>query len=384
MPQEKENENMNILFLIGHIGHGGAENVVATLTSQLAQKGHRITLVTHLKNQFYTVAPEVNLIDVRKWEYDTFEGKLPVRIFKKIANRFKDYSNIKRIIREEKPDVTISFLAAWLWQLIFLCKDTPLICAERNAMEYPHGRNNFLTKRILYKRAYAVQVMSRYDKAWLRNRYRRVFPMPNPLRFEPLTLEKYDSIFANRKNILACGRIHPQKGFEKLISAFSKIADKYPEWNVDIVGLKESDDYFNSLVKMINGFGLEDRIHFLGPRNDMDAIMQSHSVFCLSSQHEGFPNVLSEAMANGMASVSFDIVTGPSEIIIDGLDGVIVEDQNEDELAEGLSSIMADKGLRYLLGANAIKNIKRFERDKIVDRWEQFFLRISNEYKYSK
>lgn len=376
---------MNILFFIGHIGHGGAESVVTTLTNQLAEKGHRVTLVTHLKNQFYSVAPEVNLIDVRNWEYNTFEGRLFVRLYKKVANRFKDYSNIRRIIKEEKPDVAISFLSAWLWQLIFLCKGRiPLICAERNAMIYPHGRHNFFKKHILYKMAYAVQVMSRHDKAWLRNRYKRIYPMPNPLRFEPLTKNRYDSLFANRKNILACGRVHPQKGFEKLIIAFSKIANKYPKWDVDIAGLKENEEYFNSLIGIIKKCRLEERIHFLGPCNDIDALMKSHSVFCLSSQHEGFPNVLSEAMANGMACVSFDIVTGPSEIIIDGLDGIIVEDQNVDALAESLSSVMNDKDLRYSLGSNAIKNIKRFERDRIVNKWEQFFQRISNEYKGSK
>ena len=68
---------MNIVFLIGELRGGGAEGVVATLTSHLAEKGHRITLVSHLKDQAYSVSGKVNLVDVRSWQYNTFEGSLP-------------------------------------------------------------------------------------------------------------------------------------------------------------------------------------------------------------------------------------------------------------------------------------------------------------------
>ena len=371
---------MNIVFFIGQLGHGGAENVVATLTSQLAKKGHKITLVSHLRNQFYQVSDEVNLIDVQSWEYDTYVGSFPARLYKKAANRFKDLRNIRRITKEEKPDVVISFLQAWLWQLIIVCKGRyPLICAERNAMIRPVHKN-FLIKQVFYRMAYAVQVMSRHDKAWLRGRYKRIYPMPNPLRFEPLNKETYDLLFPERKNILACGRVNTQKGFDKLINSFAKIASSFPEWNVDICGEIENEVYYQQLLDIVKKWNLQGRVTFWGPRSDVDSVMQTHSVFCLSSQNEGFPNVLSEAMANGLACVSFDIVTGPSEIINDGLDGIIVDDQNEDALAGGLAMVLKDNELRYSLGSHAIENIKRFERGRIVDKWESFFSLIVNEY----
>ena len=372
---------MRIAFFISQLGQGGAENVVANLTSQLVQRGHNITLVSHLKTQFYDIANEVNLIDVRSWQYDTYVGPYPVRLYKKAANRFKDYINIRRILKREKPDVVITFLCGWIHQLVFLCTGhIPLICAERNAMVYPHGRQNFLNKQIMYRLAYGVQVMSRHDKAWLRNRYKRVYPMPNPLRFEPLNKMVYDELFQNRKNILACGRVHSQKGYEKLIEAFSLVASEFPEWTVDICGNIGDEKYFKSLLDLVNNYGLKDRVVFLGVRKDVDSLMQSHSIFCLSSQHEGFPNVLSEAMANGMACISYDIVTGPSEIIVDGIDGLVVEDQNVEELAKGLSMLMGNEDLRYSMGAHAIENITRYSKDKIVTKWEKLFKNIIKEY----
>ena len=373
---------MNIAFFIGEMHGGGAEGVVATLTNQLAEREHHITLISHLKDQAYEISPKVNLIDVRTWQHDTYVGSLPVRIYKKVANRYLDLKNFHKLFKQDKPDVVISFLGGWLWQLILLCgQHIPLVSAERNAMVYPHERRNFFTKQILYRMVYMVQVMSRYDKGWVRNRYKRVVPMPNPLRFPPLTIEEYIKGFDNRKNILACGRLVPQKGFDKLIRAFAKIANDFPDWDVDICGEDPAFSNYSVVIKkLITDYGLNDRIHFIGFHKDVDAVMRSHSVFCLSSQHEGFPNVLSEAMANGMACVSFDIVTGPSEIIVDGLDGIIVEDQEVDALSNGLSKVMRNRDTRYNLGLHAIENIKRFDREKVVDKWEELFKKIIKDY----
>ena len=376
---------MNIIFFIGTLQQGGAESVVATLTSQLAQRGHRITLVCSQNKQAFHISPEVNIIDVRTWQYDTFKGSFLVRLYKKAANRFKDFNNIRCILKQEEPDIAISFLAVWLWQLIILCKGRiPLVSAERNAMIYPHSRGDFFTKHVLYRLVYAVQVMSRHDKAWLRNRYKRVYAMPNPLRFEPLNKERYDELFPERKNILACGRVQPQKCYENLIKAFSKIKDKFPSWDIDICGATNDEKYYQFLLDVTRDLRVDNRVHFIGAHNDVDVVMQSHSVFCLSSLHEGFPNVLSEALANGMACISFDIVTGPSEIIVDGLDGIIIEDHNIDALADGLSKLLSDYDLRYQLGLRAIEDVKRFNRNKVVDRWENFLCIIKNKYEQGK
>lgn len=374
---------MNIIFFIGEMRGGGAEGVVATLTSQLADRGHRITLVSHLEGQAYELSSNVCLKDLRLWQYDTYVGNQINRLYKKIANRFLDYKNIRQIIKTEKPDIVITFIVDHLTQLIMLCKSRiPIICAERNALIYPHGRNNFYNKQILYRLADVVQVMSKYDKAWSRDRYKKVIPMPNPLRFSPLEKEKYTEIFKKRKNILACGRLNPQKGFDKLIASFAKIADSYPDWDIDICGEDMAhSNYSKVIVKQIEDYNLQDRVHFIGFHKDVDVVMQKHSIFCLSSQHEGFPNVLSEAMANGLACISFDIVTGPSEIIMDGVDGLIVEDQNIDDLANGLSRLIEDENLRFNLGLNAIDHISRFEKSRIVDKWENMFQSVIANYK---
>lgn len=377
---------MNLLFVISSLHGGGAEGVISTLANEMTERGHCVTLVTNLSNQKYTISEKVNLIDCRTWDYDTSIGSLPVRFYKKIANRFRDYNNLKRIIKSVNPDIVMSFLIWWLWQLVLICKGRiPLIFADRNAAEFKLKRGDFITRYILFKMADVVQVMSYHDKAYLRKRYKKTVVMPNPLRFVPLSSKEYEEIFPKRNNILGVGRLDPQKGFDKLILAFAKVAEKYKDWDLDICGEDmEGIPYSIELKKLVDENNLTKRVHFIGFHKDIDAVMKSHSIFCLSSQHEGFPNVLSEAMASGLACISFDIVTGPHEIIMDGLDGIIVEDQNIDELAKGLSKVLEDRDLRYSLGLHAIENIKRYNKDKVVDKWEKMFEYIKNEYHHGK
>lgn len=359
--------------------------MMSTLSNQLAARGHEVVLATHLKRHVYHIDDNVKLIDSRDWQYDTSKGNIIVRVYKKIFNRYLDYKNLKRIIKEEKPELVMSFLIQWLWQIILICKGRiPIIFASRNAFEMTLGRVDWFTKNVLFKFADVVSVTSYYDVAYLHKRYKQVVTVPNPLRYEPLTPDVFEHTFNARKNILACGRITSQKGFHHLVLAFAKIASKYPGWDIDISGKKGIDDKYESFLKeTIGNTALEDRVHFIGFNMDIDRVMREHSIFCLSSNNEGFPNVLNEAMAMGCACVSYDIVTGPREIIIDGLDGVIVENKNIDALSEALEEMIADEEKRYNFGLKAIEDIQRFRCDVVIGRWEQLLNNIIKCYKKS-
>ena len=219
--------------------------------------------------------------------------------------------------------------------------------------------------------------MTYYYKAYLLNNYKKVYVMHNPLSYTPISEEVYLKTFSTRKNILACGRLVSDKGFDKLIKAFSVIANEFPNWDVDIAGQDMQNSNYSIVLKdLVKSYGLEERIRFIGFHSDMDNVMKQHSVFCLCSKHEGFPNVLSEALSMGMAAVSFDIVTGPREIIIDGLDGIIVENQDVEALTEGLRELLSSEDLRKKLGLKAIENINRFRPECIITSWEAMFQSI--------
>ena len=377
---------MRLLFVISSLRGGGAEGVLSTLSNQLANMGHSVTLVTHLGIQVYHIDEKVNLIDCRDWQYDASKGNIVTRVIKKVLNRILDYKKLKRIVNKEKPELVMSFLLQWQWQLILICKRrVPIVFASRNAYERSLGNYDFFTKKVLWKMADVLLVTSLYDVAYLHRKYKQVATVPNPLRYEPMKKEEYVNTFDRRKNILACGRITPQKGFENLILAFMKIAKDYPDWDIDICGQvveksSLSQNYAKYIEKLIENNGLKTRVHFIGFHSDIDKVMRNHSVFCLSSVNEGFPNVLSEAMAMGCCCVSYDIVTGPREIIIDGLDGVIVENHNIDDLSKMLATVMKDKSLRFEYGLKAIEDIARFKKDKVMKKWEDLLTKIIDRY----
>ena len=98
--------------------------------------------------------------------------------------------------------------------------------------------------------------------------------------------------------------------------------------------------------------------------------MKEHAIFVLSSQFEGLPMALMEAMSQGCACISYDCVCGPKEIICHNVDGLLIEDQNKEKLKEGIEYLISHPEERSRLAQNAIQNIQRYSVDKIVDQWE--------------
>ena len=176
-----------------------------------------------------------------------------------------------------------------------------------------------------------------YDKAYMARKLLNTIVIPNPLSFPPMNEMEYEQTYDSRNNILACGRLNAYKvkGFDTLIQCFALIAPKYPKWNLDIAGTG-SDADFERLRRMALDYGVGDRVNLIGFHSDIADVMKRHSIFALTSRSEGFGMVITEAMAMGCACASFDL-TGPGEIIIDGIDGFLVENQNVKEFARVLS-----------------------------------------------
>lgn len=375
---------MKLLFVIGSLQGGGAEHVLTTVCNNLSERGHEVLLLYDFRWKDYVVSKKVREIDTNTFEKDTSKGNIFKRYYNKAANRIRDLFYFKNLLKVERPDAVTIFLENWSWQLTLLCKGRiPLVFSERNTFDYKYNSfSDWVNKHLFYRMGDMVTTMTYYDKAFLRKRYKNITVMHNPLSYLPLTVDKYNASFNARKDILACGRLVPDKGFSDLIEAFSKIAHKYPEWNIDIAGRDMQNSNYSCVLKeLVKKHNLEDRIRFIGFHHNINEIMQEHSIFTLSSKREGFPNVLSEALSMGCACLSYDIVTGPREIIIDGLDGLIVENRNIDALADGLEKLIKDENLRYRMGLKAIENIKRFSPDQVIDRWEQMYKSIYNKGK---
>ena len=374
---------MRILFVIGSLSGGGAQRVLATLANELIARNNEVSILYSFKRRDYKLDDRIHSIDSDS-PLVPVTGNLIKRFAITISNKTNKLRFLKKTLKNETPDVVVSFMQTYHWQLLMICKRTriPLVFSERTTVtRHTSFHNDFGLKHLL-KYADKVTILSEYDKQFLHNRLPNTVVMPNPLSCEPISKEEFNRIFERRRDILAVGRLEAIKGFDELIRSFALVADKYPLWHLDFAGKEESTNHYSDTLKaLIKELHLENRVRFLGFHEDVHEVMKEHSVFCLTSLNEGFPNALAEAMAMGMASISFDIVTGPREIISNGVDGIIVENRSCEDFAMALDRLMKSPDLRRDLGLHAIENIRRYSLDKMVDRWEQMLLGISKKFK---
>jgi glycosyltransferase involved in cell wall biosynthesis len=170
--------------------------------------------------------------------------------------------------------------------------------------------------------------------------------------------------------VVAAGRYAPEKGYDRLIDAFARVAGRHPGWSLRIFG---HGPLRGALEKQAARVGLEDRVTLPGLAGSIEHELRSASVFALSSIHEGLPMALAEAMACGLPCVAFDCAPGVREIVTDGVDGVVVPPRDVAGLAEGLDRVMGDEDLRRRLGTAARASVRRFAPDQVLAQWEDVF-----------
>ena len=124
---------------------------------------------------------------------------------------------------------------------------------------------------------------------------------------------------------------------------------------------------------------MEDRIIFAGDTNNVPEKLASCKIFVLSSDYEGMPNALMEAMASGVPCVSTDCPCGgPKELIINNQDGVLVPINDVDRMSSALSELLRNDRLRKKLGDNAKKRAEKFKAERIYSIWKQYFEKVIN------
>jgi GalNAc-alpha-(1->4)-GalNAc-alpha-(1->3)-diNAcBac-PP-undecaprenol alpha-1,4-N-acetyl-D-galactosaminyltransferase len=355
-------EKRNLLLIIPALQCGGAERVMVTLANYWASLGWKIHLLTHEKKgikPFYPLASSIKLIQINalslKWYL------LPWDFLKRIWC-------IRRAIKTLKPEGVLSFLDMnnVVAILASLGLNVPVWVSERID---PKTAAISKTKKAL--RDFVYQFSSRIIVQTM-----RIFEgMPQDLQSKtciipnPFVLSKSSADCVNQ-NIIAIGRLDPQKGFDLLIKAFKKVARDFPEWALTIWGEGGEREKLEALVLEEN---LSNQVHLPGKTKDIFKEVSKASIFVLSSRFEGMPNALGEAMSMGLAAVATDCPTGPRELISHGKNGLLVPNEHVEELASALKKLMGDQKLREQLGNKAIKSMKAYDIKTISDQWERVF-----------
>jgi glycosyltransferase involved in cell wall biosynthesis len=189
--------------------------------------------------------------------------------------------------------------------------------------------------------------------------------MPNPVTLHPTRSAELDV-----PAIITVGRLAREKNYQALIEAFAPLASDHPDWIVKIFG---EGPMREPLQQQIDAAGLTDRVLLKGMTNDVEGELLDSSVFALSSESEGLPLVLVEAMACGVPCVANDCSPGIREIITDGVDGLVTTNRSVPDLSAGIRRMIEDDELRRSMGRAALVGAERFSEDHVLELWEDLF-----------
>lgn len=171
-----------------------------------------------------------------------------------------------------------------------------------------------------------------------------------------------------RRTFLACGRFDKLKGFSRLIAMFDGLKERLPNWDLVIVGDGEDRELLEAQVAQAK---LGDRVFFPGWVADMESAFRSADVFVFPSVSEGFALVLAEAMACGLPCVSYDCKVGPSDIIRDGVDGVLIPVGDEALFSAAMLRLAEGETERGRLASACKEILSRLSEDAVQPLWQK-------------
>lgn len=360
-------KNKKILFSVPTLGGGGAERVVSVLSSELAERGYDISVLLHTKlEKEYLLSDKVKLIRI---EPNNNKTKNPL---KRVGRLFHKIDLMRTVLKENNYDIVIPFLGhnCILMYTANLFLKNKYIFTVRNRMD--DDRNTFFGKIMLFlqlkiaTKSDAIFLQTEEQLVYFQEKNRiKTFIVPNPVNSKMFVTEVKE--ITQVRKVISLGRLHKQKNHEMLIDAFFKIKDSCSDLVLEIYGVGELYDILQSKIK---SYGLTHRVTLCGRTEQPETVYQQADMFVLSSDYEGLPNALMEAMASGLPCISTACPTGPSDIIQHLENGLLVPVGGVNELAEAMKLLTSDVELANKLARNAHETaIKRFEKVVVVEQF---------------
>ncbi len=347
----------HILFAIGSLYGGGAERVVSVWSSRLAKKGYKVSVLVYsrMENE-YPIDNKVEVYTIAKSQKECNDMSIlsRLRLFRKK-------------LKEIKPDVVISFLPIMQIYVRIACigLHIPRIETVRNnPWEIEKGLNAIYSKLWLncFKTCNAFIVQTGDQKLFFDKKVQdKAVVIPNSINESYLQSHKTE-YNDNSHKIIAAGRLTLQKNYKMMIDAVKTASQKYVDITLEIYGVGELYDELNDYI---NEQGLSDKITLMGRSDSLYKLYPERDLYLMSSDYEGMPNALAEAMAVGLPCISTDCKTGPRDLIENGENGYLVEVGNAGVMAEKIVEFFELSGDgQKIIGENARKKIIDFCSEK--------------------
>jgi len=359
-----------LCFVINSLEGGGAERVISNIANQFSNKEYSVTMIclntAEVKYELNDKVKIVNLVN----------RKNPENFLNRTRYAWLTFYRLISILKKEKPACTICFMtSANLWAgLCCIILGLPYLVSERITPDYTINKYNKLLQWIsfkVYSKSKAIVLPAgEMGKGFKRNKQFEKLDNFKTIH-NPINLFKQTgaAIVNQKRFILAVGRLDHQKGFDLLIDAYNRLQPLDVDLLISGVGPDRA-----ILEKQIADLKLEDKVKLIGFKSNLQDYYKQAEVFVLSSRNEGYPNVLVEAMGMGCACVAMDCEFGPSEIINNGINGLLVDHKDVVGLSKAIAKILNNSYLKaeFSQKAKLINETNSIER--ISANWEQLIM----------
>ncbi len=352
-----EESKKKIVFFIQNFSRpAGSERVTSIIANMLCASGYDVTVLSICGNNtcFYPLEKNVRLVTL---------------IDREQVNNKKDFFKVRKALknfyRQNRVDLVIDIFAA-LSIYTLSCKKKyhfKNITWEHFNFRANVGLNRF-GRKLAAKKSDAIVTLTEKDRKY----YRSAFPkMKAEIRhiFNPSPYENETQSCKRENLVISVGRLTYQKGFDVMLQIWSRIEPLCPDWKLQIIGSGEEESALKELIaeKQIR------RAELIPATKEIAEYYRKAKIYLSTARFEGLPMTMLEAQSFGVPIVSYDYDTGPSDIISDQKDGLLIENNNAEQMVERLTKLMQDASALELYSKQALISKNRFTGKTIFERW---------------
>lgn len=363
-----------IAFHLNCLEQGGAERVVTNLAHQFHAEGYEVLIATEWfgENEFH-IDQGIRRVHVGLTEED-MRCSRPVQILRRITH-------LRDFVKREKPDILIAFAQKANYRALMATVGIrmPVMISIRTD---PVGHYDSIADKIqiplLFPRAAGCVFQTEGQREFFpKGTQRKSRIILNPIH------PKYIGVHApavRRKSVVQSGRLVDFKNQLMLIRAFVKVHEKHPDYDLKIYGGDSFDGTKEQLEELIAQKQAGDYVTLMGASNELERVLNDAAVYAFSSDWEGLPNALLEAMALGLPIVATDCPCGgPRTVMQNGYNGLLVPIMDEDRMAEGICYLIEHPDEAERMGRNARKVADIANGQAIYGQWRDYIEELCKE-----
>lgn len=351
---------------------GGTQRVAVILANEL-NRYYESTLITlYGSNKIYEIDENIKICNLNK------------EAIRLRYSALKNLFYLKNIINDNEIEILIVMgrICTFIPLLLkYFCRIRIIFCEHASRYEYTFFKETFKSKVI--RKIFNYLVDKKADKVvFLTNRemelykdYNKAVVIQNPIDEKLLEITQNYNIKAQK--IITVGRIEYGKGIDILVKVAKIVFQKHPEWKWDVFGSGDKI-YIKKINKQIENAGLSNNLFLRGEENDIYNIYRNYSFFVFTSRFEALPMVLLEAKANKLPIISFDINSGPSDIITNNIDGFLIKPFDYEKMADKVCELIENPNLRIKYSQKTYSNINKFRKDIIIRKWQDLIEGLHN------